>query len=56
MSLAKIKPVPEKYRQNAVIYARYSSDKQTENSIDGQLRICREYAERSQPKDYPNIM
>ncbi len=47
MSLAKIKPVPEQYRQNAVIYARYSSDKQTENSIDGQLRICRDYAERN---------
>ena len=28
----------------AVIYARYSSDKQTEQSIDGQLRICRDYA------------
>lgn len=31
---------------NAVIYARYSSDKQTEQSIEGQLRICHEYAER----------
>ena len=31
---------------NAVIYARYSSDKQNEQSIDGQLRYCREYAER----------
>lgn len=30
----------------AVIYARYSSDNQTENSIDGQLRECKEYAER----------
>ncbi len=29
-----------------VIYARYSSDKQTENSIDGQLRCCRQYAEQ----------
>ena len=31
---------------NAVIYARYSSDKQTEQSIEGQLRDCREYAKR----------
>ncbi len=31
---------------NAVIYARYSSDKQSEQSIEGQLRICHEYAER----------
>lgn len=29
----------------AVIYARYSSDSQTEQSIDGQLRVCKEYAE-----------
>lgn len=28
----------------AVIYARYSSDKQTEQSIDGQLRVCYDYA------------
>lgn len=31
---------------NAVIYARYSSDKQTEQSIEGQLRDCRAYAEQ----------
>ena len=31
----------------AVIYARYSSDKQTEQSIEGQLRVCKEYAERN---------
>jgi len=30
----------------AIIYARYSSDNQTENSIDGQLRECKAYAER----------
>lgn len=29
---------------NAVIYARFSSDKQTEESIDAQVRACREYA------------
>lgn len=31
---------------NAVIYARYSSDKQTEQSIDGQLRYCTQYAKQ----------
>lgn len=33
--------------ENAVIYARYSSDKQTEDSIEAQLRACREYAASS---------
>ena len=28
-----------------VIYARYSSDNQREESIEGQLRECKEYAE-----------
>lgn len=28
----------------AVIYARFSSDKQTEDSIVAQVRACREYA------------
>lgn len=32
---------------NAVIYARYSSDNQREESIEGQLRECGEYAERN---------
>lgn len=32
---------------NAVIYARYSSDNQSEESIQAQLRACREYAERN---------
>ena len=31
----------------AVIYARYSSDSQTEQSIEGQLRVCKEFAERN---------
>lgn len=31
----------------AVIYARYSSDSQREESIDGQIRECTEYAERN---------
>lgn len=35
---------------NAVIYARYSSSAQTEQSIEGQLRVCREYAERNKLK------
>ncbi len=29
---------------DAVIYARYSSDKQTEDSIEAQVRACRDYA------------
>ncbi|MDE7329723.1 MAG: recombinase family protein [Clostridia bacterium] len=33
--------------KTAVIYARYSCDKQTEQSIDGQLRVCQEYAKRN---------
>ena len=33
--------------KTAVIYARYSSDNQTEQSIDGQLRVCHEYAQRN---------
>jgi len=31
---------------NVVIYARYSSDKQTEQSIEGQLRDCHSFCER----------
>ncbi|MBR6940239.1 MAG: recombinase family protein [Clostridia bacterium] len=31
---------------NAVIYARYSSDSQREESIDGQLRECKAYCEK----------
>ena len=30
--------------KTAVIYARYSSDRQTEQSIEGQVRVCREFA------------
>lgn len=32
--------------KTAVLYARYSSDKQREASIDDQLRVCREFCER----------
>ena len=31
----------------AVIYARYSSDNQTEQSIEGQLRVCEQYAQNN---------
>ena len=31
----------------AVIYARYSSDNQREESIEGQIRECTEYAVRN---------
>ena len=33
--------------RKCVIYARYSSDKQTEQSIEGQLKVCYEYAHRN---------
>lgn len=34
--------------KKAVIYARYSSDRQTEQSIEGQLRVCHEFAEKNE--------
>lgn len=33
--------------KTAVIYARYSSDRQTEQSIEGQVHVCNDYAERN---------
>ena len=33
--------------KTAVVYARYSSERQTEQSIEGQLRECNEYAMRN---------
>ena len=33
--------------KNAVIYARYSSDKQNEMSIEGQIDECKRYAEEN---------
>lgn len=33
--------------KNAVIYARYSSDSQSEQSIEGQVRVINEYAKRN---------
>lgn len=35
---------------NGVIYARYSSDNQREESIEGQIRECKEFAERQDIK------
>ena len=32
----------------AVIYARYSSDNQREESIEGQIRECTAYAEKNE--------
>ena len=34
----------------AVLYCRYSSDSQTDNSVEGQIRDCKEFA-----KDNNNI-
>ena len=34
--------------KTAAIYARYSCDAQTEQSIEGQLHVCKEYAERNE--------
>ena len=33
--------------KSAVIYARYSSERQNEQSIESQLRVCNEYAQRN---------
>ena len=33
--------------KTAVIYARCSSDSQSEQSIEGQIRVCKEYAEKN---------
>ena len=35
-------------KTKVVIYARYSSDKQSEQSIEGQLRVCHEYSEKNE--------
>lgn len=34
--------------KTAVIYARYSCDAQTEQSIEGQMRVCEEYAKKNE--------
>lgn len=33
--------------RNTVIYARYSSDRQREESIEGQIRVCEDFAKRN---------
>ena len=33
--------------KQCVIYARYSSERQTEQSIEGQLRVCYEFAKNN---------
>ncbi len=48
MAFQKVREVPSACAMNAVIYARYSSDKQTENSIDFQLRAGYAYCEAKQ--------
>ena len=37
----------KKDKKTAVIYARYSSDKQTEQSIEGQIHVCNDFATRN---------
>jgi len=32
---------------NAVIYARFSSHNQNEQSIEGQLKVCYDYAQKN---------
>lgn len=34
--------------KRAVFYGRYSSDRQTEQSIEGQRRVCEEFAKAEQ--------
>lgn len=43
----KNKLIKEVLQMNVVIYARYSSYKQTEQSIEGQLKECYAYAKRN---------
>lgn len=38
--------------KTAVIYARYSCEKQTEQSIEGQLRVCNEFAGKKRLQGY----
>ena len=35
------------FMKTAVVYARYSCDNQTEQSIEGQLRVCEDFAQRN---------
>ena len=47
MKTAKDSKKSDNTIENAVIYARYSSSGQREESIEGQIRECREYAARN---------
>jgi len=44
---SEIQKERKKRMKIAVIYARYSSDAQTEQSIEGQLRVCQDYASKN---------
>lgn len=33
--------------KSAVIYTRYSSERQSEQSIEGQVRVCKQFAEKN---------
>lgn len=37
--------------KKCVIYARYSSERQTEQSIEGHLRVCYEFAKNNELTD-----
>ena len=45
MSTNYLKKKPE--RKNAVVYARYSSASQNDQSIDGQVRVINDYAKKN---------
>ena len=40
-------PTAEGALKTAFVYARYSSERQTEQSIEGQIHVCNDYAERN---------
>ena len=40
--------IKERFMKRAVFYGRYSSDRQTEQSIEGQRRVCEEFAKAEQ--------
>ena len=45
----------KKDKKTAVIYARYSSERQTEQSIDGQIHVC-SISERLSITGKPNAL
>jgi site-specific DNA recombinase len=40
-------PLTEEIKMRAVVYARYSTDLQNDQSIEDQIRICRQHIEKS---------